>query len=145
MISLFHSDKQKAVTALAHKLKSEEQVNCPLEHLFTPGLYTRKIFIPAGIFIISEIHKTEHPFVISQGIVKVWTEELGTQWLYAPHHGVTKPGTRRCLLTVTDTIWLTFHVTNSRNVEEIKRQIILPWENLPKTKAEEIEETLCSM
>jgi len=98
----------------------------PVVHRFTPGLYIREIFMPAGSVLTSKIHKTEHPFVISKGVVSVWTAEGGTVIMKAPHTGVTKPGTRRVLFVHEDTMWTTFHVGEEENVEEIEDRIIEP-------------------
>jgi len=43
------------------------QVECPLEHFFTPEIYTRKILMPAGSLVVSLKHKTTHPFFILKG------------------------------------------------------------------------------
>lgn len=106
-------------------------VDCPLTHRFTPGLYTREIFMPAGTLITSKIHKTEHPFVILSGVVKVWTEDEGVVELSAGHVGITKPGTRRILYIVSDCRWATFHpLTEAENaaqdVDLIEARIIEP-------------------
>jgi hypothetical protein len=98
----------------------------PVVHRFTPGLYIREIFMPAGSVLTSKIHKTEHPFVISKGVVSVWTVEEGTVTLKAPHTGITQPGTRRVLFVHEDTIWTTFHVGEEESVEEIENRIIEP-------------------
>lgn len=117
------------------------QVECPLLHVFTPkgpdtpaGLYTRQITMPAGSLIVSKIHKTEHPYIISKGRVLVWIDETGWQQLQAPHMGITKPGTRRVLIVLEETVWTTFHVGNETTVEEIEARIIEPrnvFEHLP--------------
>lgn len=96
----------------------------PLVHRFTPGMYIREIFMPAGSVLTSKIHKTEHPYVISKGVVTVWTAEQGAITLSAPHTGITKPGTRRVLFVHEDTIWTTFHVGDETTVEEIEDRII---------------------
>lgn len=88
------------------------QVQMPLNHIFTPGAYCRSIFMPAGTLLTSRIHLTEHPFVISKGVVSVWSNDHGWQTLMASHIGVTKAGTRRVLYIHEDTIWTTFHVTD---------------------------------
>lgn len=93
-------------------------------HIFTPGLYTREIFIPAGTLLTSKIHATQHPFVISKGDVSVWTEATGTVRLKAPHTGITVPGTRRVIFTHEDTIWTTFHVGEEKTVDEFEARII---------------------
>ena len=102
----------------------------PVTHRFTPGLYIREIRMPAGAVITSSIHNTEHPYVVSQGRCLVYREETG-QWeaIQAPHSGITKPGTRRFLIIVTDTVWTTFHVTDKTDVADIESEIMVPYEN----------------
>lgn len=100
-------------------------VSCPVEHRFTPGLYSRQIFMPAGSLITSKIHRTEHQFIVSRGRCRVWNDG---QWIdiEAPYHGITRPGTRRLLVIVEDTVWTTFHVTGKTDVDEIEAEIIEP-------------------
>lgn len=95
-------------TAAAIRAK-EFHVELPLKHRFTPGLYVREIFMPAGTIVVSRIHKTQHPFVISKGECEVWSPGVGWTPLKAPHTGITLPGTQRLLLIHEDTIWTTFH------------------------------------
>ena len=45
----------------------EQLIDLPVTHRFTPGLYSREIFMPKGTFVTSKIHKTEHPLVILSG------------------------------------------------------------------------------
>lgn len=101
-------------------------VECPLNHTFTPGLYMREIFMPAGTLVTSKIHKTEHPFIISKGVVSVWIEGEGVKTFHAPHSGVTKPGTRRVLYVHEDCVWATFHPTTEKDLEKIEAQLIFP-------------------
>ncbi len=103
-------------------------VEMPVRHIFTPGLYTREIFMPAGTVVTSKIHKTRHPYVISQGLVTVRSDS-GLDRLMAPWTGITEPGTKRVIYVEQDTIWTTFHVTEKTDVLEIERDIIEPWVN----------------
>ncbi len=98
---------------------SQVQAECPVTHQFTPGLYIREIFIPAGTLLTSGIHRTEHPFVVSVGIIDVISENEGKVQYVAPHFGITKPNTHRVLYAHTDVVWTTFHPTTKTNVEEI--------------------------
>jgi hypothetical protein len=98
-------------------------VNLPLVHRFTPGMYVREVFMPAGVLVTTPIHLTEHPFTIIQGVVDVYQEGIGVERLTAPYVGITKPGTRRLLLVREDTIWVTFHVTTLTDVKEIEDTI----------------------
>ena len=79
------------------------------KHTFTDGLYTRMIYMPAGHLIISEIHDTQHQWVVLSGKASVWTYENNWRTVQAPDHGITEPGTRRLLLIHEDCAWLTMH------------------------------------
>ena len=133
---------QKMVTQLKHNWEHLPQVDMPLQHRFTPGLYTREIFMPKGTLVISKIHKTEHQYIISKGVVSVWIEGVGTKKLQAPYHGITKPGTRRILFIHEDCIWTTFHATNKTDVNEIEQDVIYNPEtdDVPQVEAEVIQQ-----
>lgn len=107
-----------------------DPVDCPLKHVFTPGLYVRQIFMPKDSLITSKIHKTEHPFIVSKGKVSVSVD--AGEWLLieAPYLGVTKPGTRRVLKVLEDTVWTTIHANpGNENEFEIEDRIIEKHEN----------------
>jgi hypothetical protein len=92
------------------------EVVMPLNHLFTPGLYIRQIFIPAGTLLTSMTHKTEHPFIIVSGTIDVISATERVCYS-GPYMGVTQAGTKRALYAHTDTTWITFH-TNPDNLED---------------------------
>lgn len=98
----------------------------PVVHRFTNGMYIREIYMGAGTEVVSKIHKTEHPFVISKGVVSV--SEDGETWshLSAPYTGITKPGTQRFLVVHEDTIWTTFHLnpTNETSIPKVEDMIV---------------------
>lgn len=100
---------------------AENQIIAPLNHVFTPGLYVREAFLERGSLYTSRIHLTEHPFIISSGIVSVWDDISGWVTYRAPHTGITKPGTRRVLFIHEDTIWSTCHAnpTNETDPDKI--------------------------
>ena len=110
-----------------------EVQDAPVQHIFTEGLYTRQITMSTNQRILSKIHKTNHPFVISKGKCIVWTfteDGVKQQILEAPYTGVTEVGTLRVLQIVDETIWTTFHPNpNNETVEEIEERIIEKREN----------------
>ena len=109
--------------AIEEELVQLPQSRPPLNHIFTPGLYVRECFLPKGHIFTTRIHLTEHPFVISIGVVSIWSEEDGLVTLRAPYTGVTKAGTRRFLYAYEDTIFSTFHVTDKTDPDEVEREI----------------------
>lgn len=100
----------------------EHSVDMPLRHVFTPGLYTREIFIPKGTIATTRTHLVEHPFVLLKGTAYVWTEKDGWQMFVAPYMGITKPGTRRVLYAKEDVVWTTFHATDKTTPDEVVRE-----------------------
>jgi hypothetical protein len=107
--------------------KELPQVECPLEHTFTKGLYTRQITMPAGSAVVSKIHKTQHPYVILEGVVDVYKKgEEKFVRLSAGHIGITEPGTERLLLVHEETVWVTFHPnpTDEQDLEKLEEMII---------------------
>ena len=115
---------------LEAELLKHPAADCPVVHRFAPGMYIREITIPAGVMLTSAIHKTEHPFVLSQGVAYVTTEDGSREILTAPHTGITLPGTRRAIFAESEVIWTTFHATEETEVEKICLAILEPHNNL---------------
>ncbi len=112
-----------ALDLIESEMEKEPQQEVPLRHLFVKGMYVRECYIPKGTLLVTRIHLTEHPFVISMGAVSVWDEADGVVTLQAPHTGITKPGTRRILFAHSDVIWSTFHVTDETDPDVIVKQV----------------------
>jgi len=100
---------------------------CPLKHKFVDGAYVREIYMPAGMLLTSKIHKVKHPFFIMKGDVSVLnSEEGGAVRHKAPYWGITPANTKRILFIHEDTVWITVHITDSQDLEEIEKEIIAP-------------------
>lgn len=99
---------------------------CPLKHSFSPGLYVREIFIPAGMVLTGKLHKHSHPNFLMKGKVKVFTEYEGMQVLEAPLSMISKAGTKRVIETTSDTVWVTVHLnpTNTQDLKELEKIVI---------------------
>ena len=107
-----------------------EMVNMPqaemtTEHLFSPGMYMRKVFRPAGTLIVGKVHKEPHFFLCAMGEIVAWTE-TGMRTLRAGDVIESKPGTKRVTLAVTDAIGITIHRTDETDLNEIETQLIEP-------------------
>lgn len=106
-----------------------KQAECPVVHRFVPGMYIRETTIPAGTVGVSMEHKTEHPFVITKGRVRVYSDNESFVIYEAPYTGITLPGTRRILMAEEETVWTTFHVTNHTDLDSIAKDILAPHDN----------------
>lgn len=101
-----HQRLDRLETALLNQF---QPVECPVTHRFTPGCYSREIFMPAGTLLTSKIHRTRHQYVVISGRASVYIPDVGVRHLEAGHVGITEPGTRRVLYIHEDCRWITFH------------------------------------
>lgn len=109
------------VEQLEYQLSQMPDGFFPTDHLFLPGMYIRKIFMPAGSLLTSMQHKTTHPFVILSGKLRVMDQMEAVEY-EAPFVGVTEAGTKRILYIHEDTTWLTFHA-NPQNITDPDKMV----------------------
>ena len=96
-----------------------------ITHRFSNGVYAREMVIPAGVITVSMVHKVECISTCSAGRIWVWTAGTGEGFnlIEAPYTAVTPPGTRRVGIAEADTVWTTFHATDSEDVDEIEKTL----------------------
>lgn len=123
------------VDAIQVAIGNRPQIDLPLTHRFTPGLYIREMRMPAGTLMVTKIHKSEHPLLLTQGCASFWSEETGVQNIEAPYVGITRPGTRRVWYAHSDCILMTFHPTQLTDPDAIEREIILERPLTPELEA----------
>jgi len=121
-----------------------ELIDVPVEHHFAPGVYMRQMNAKAGTVVVSKMHRTEHMNVLLSGSLTIATEN-GIEYLKAPAVIKSMPGTKRIGYFHEDTSWMTVHPTDSTDLEEIERQVIVPEEEVDRflaslqSKCKEIE------
>lgn len=96
----------------------------PLKHSFAPGMYVRQIFIPKGTILTGKIHRHAHPNFLMSGEVIVVTEERGREHLKAPMSIISAAGTKRAILALEDTVWITVHATEETDLQKIEDYVI---------------------
>lgn len=114
---------QSDILASECKLSADD---CPVTHHFAPGIYCREIHIPAGVVLVGARHRYSHPNTISQGRVQVFTEQEGLVEYQAPLTFVSVAGVKRVILALEDTVWTTYHTTQSTDLADIEREVIIP-------------------
>ncbi len=120
---MMETPEWQELNCIEDEMRTFQQPECPLTHIFTPHLYTRQIFMPKGTRLCSRIHLFEHPYFLLSGVVSVWEKETGWVLMRAPQIGITKPATRRVLFMHTDVLWATCHVTDETDPDTIVRQV----------------------
>lgn len=107
-------------------LKTFPQPSIVTRHYLADGLYAREITIPEDVVLTGAIHFFEHINVISKGHIRVWTEDQGWKDIKAPATIISKPGTKRLGITMSETIWTTFHanVHNEQDISKLEETLV---------------------
>ena len=94
--------------AFEAELKHLPACELPVEHFHIPGVYVRKIFMPAGSVVTSRVHRNDNITLIICGSCVVY--QNGERWHFqAGDVFETKAGTKRALYMVEDCMWATVH------------------------------------
>lgn len=87
-------DMRQQVDALQVELLKMPQVDIVTTHVFTPGVYERKITIPAWTVLTGAEHKTPYRVRLEKGTIAVNTDD-GTKVFTAPIEFLAKAGMQR--------------------------------------------------
>ena len=106
------------ICALQDAMTDLPQIDCPVRHIFAPGLYIREMTIPKGVTAVGAIHKTKHATTISKGRLLLMTDE-GIQEVAAGYTGVSEPGIKRAAYALEDTVMVCYHVTDETDLDKL--------------------------
>ena len=93
-------------------------------HRFAPGVYTREMFVPAGMMITGKIHKTEHISIFLSGRMLV-TDGFGkSKEIVAPMVENALPGVKRAGIALEDVRWITIHPTEETDLDVLEDMLV---------------------
>jgi len=88
-------------------------------HEFAGDLYMRTLVVPAGHFLVTKIHKVDHPYFVMEGEATILTED-GPARMKAPFSGITRAGVQRVAYVHEQVTWTTVHfVGGERDTKKI--------------------------
>lgn len=114
---------REKVKTLESMMKQYEQLDLPVKHHFSQGVYARELLIPKGTLLTGQIHKYAQLNIMSKGDLSVLTED-GVKRVQAPFTIVSPPGTKRIAYAHEDCVWTTIHGTELKDVEKIEEHFI---------------------
>lgn len=114
---------REAIVALEQQLLQCEQADMPVEHYFAKGLYSRALHIPKNCVLTGAIHKEEHINILAKGEITVVTED-GPKRITAPYVMVSRPGTKRAGFAHEDSLWVTVHACEAKDVETAEKLLV---------------------
>lgn len=115
------------VQALQNHLAGLPQVETTVEHLFSPGMYVRRLPIPGGLVVVGKMHRHAHPVMLIKGEATINTDR-GMERIAAPHVWISPPGAKRALITHTDCEFVTVHLNlaDEKDLDVLEADIITP-------------------
>lgn len=114
-------DMRARVERLERILENFPQVDCPVRHHFAPGSYSRAMTVPAGVIATGAVHKTEHwTFVLGHCLL---TTDQGAKEFKGAHAFVSRPGAKRAIHALKETVVVTVHQTEERDLDRLCEQL----------------------
>lgn len=114
---------RQKVNAIEARMRQMDQIEIPVRHYFSQGVYAREIQIPKGALLTGKIHKYQQLNILSKGDISVLTED-GVKRVQAPFTIVSPPGTKRVAIAHEDCVWTTIHGTEETDVDKIEAHFI---------------------
>lgn len=114
-----HLSLRDKVYLIESEMLKHEQVNIPIRHFFSPGVYAREIKIPAGTLLTGRVHLFSQLNILSGGEISVLTHE-GMKRVKAPFTVVSPPGTKRIAYAHTECTWTTILATEETDPDKME-------------------------
>ena len=119
----------------------EMQDLMPVTHKLENGLYTREVFMPAGMLVVSFIHKQNHPSFFMEGEMSLLMDSGEVKRVKAPMVVHTEAGTQRVAVIHEDTRWACVYRTDAKTIEEAEKEVYtMDFRELPESV---IQKKLC--
>jgi quercetin dioxygenase-like cupin family protein len=109
------------VEKLESAMLSQEQVDCPVQHHFAPGIYAREINIPKGTVLIGAVHRTDNLVIVSKGRLQIVTDD-GTREVQAGDTLMVRAGVKNAAVALEDCRWTNI-LHNPGNVTDTSKLV----------------------
>lgn len=116
------SDWRGKLERLDAVLAQVPQVDMPVVHRFSRGVYARELFIPKDTVLTGRIHKYSQINILLKGDISVLTEH-GIKRLQAPMVFESPAGAKRAGYAHEDTVWMTICGTENTDTETLEDEL----------------------
>jgi hypothetical protein len=117
--SIHDLSPRELVHSIELEMLKQPQIELPVRHYFSPGVYARELLIPANTILTGKIHKYPHLCIMSAGDMSVLLDD-GIKRVQAPFTTISPAGTKRIAYAHADTIWTTIHATDETDLDKIE-------------------------
>lgn len=99
------------------------EIDLKIEHIFHPGMYMRKMVLPARHFAHSHKHNFDHFSFVTKGRVQVEVDGETTV-LDGPDCILIRAGKVHTITAMTDTTWYCIHATDETDPDKIDHTLV---------------------
>lgn len=107
--------------AEAHML-TLPQVECPIEHIFGPGIYIRQIFMPKDSIVLGHSHKLESVNMVLKGRLSLL--EGGVRREVAAPYIFTSGLGRKVAYVLEDCVFQNIYATEETDLEKLEEMCV---------------------
>ncbi len=123
MTALTIREFRQKILDLQGTLAKQPQVDLPLLHDFSKGVYLRQILMPKGSLVIGKTHKTEHLNIIMSGSASVLIDGE-VKFIKAPYVFNSGKGIKKILYIHEEMVWATVHVTEEKDMNKLEKLLV---------------------
>lgn len=98
------------------------QVECPVEHIFGPGIYIRQAFMPAGSLVIGHEHKIPSLNMVLTGRLALL--EAGVRREIAAPYVFTSEDGRKIAYVLEDCVFQNIYATEETDLDKLEEMCI---------------------
>ena len=121
--ALSDTSRRGKVESLQAEMLKFPQMELETKHYFADGMYAREVARPAGTLIVGKVHKKEHFYIVTKGRIRVTTDD-GIKEFVAPTILISRPGTKRAVLALEDSVCMTVHRTMKKSLKNVERELV---------------------
>lgn len=122
--------------AVEAMMLEQEQLECPVQHYFGPGIYIREVFLPAGTYVMGHAHKKPTMNILLKGKMAVMVNGEA-RVIEGPYIFNSEPG-RKLAYVMVDCVFQNLHATDETDLDKIE-EIFIDKSDAWKNKQVEIE------
>lgn len=114
---------RQKILDLQTELAEQPQVDLPVLHDFSKGVYCRQILMKKGTLVIGKTHKTEHLNIVMSGSASVLIDGE-VKFIKAPYVFNSGKGIKKVLYIHEEMIWATIHLTDETDLNNLEKLMV---------------------
>jgi hypothetical protein len=122
----------------ARMFECENQIDIPVEHIFSGGVYIRQVTIPKGTLVMGKRHRFSTCNMLLKGTLAVYVEEgKPPMTITAPTVFTSEPFAKKFAYCIEDAVFVNVIPTDLTDPDEIEEKRIIPEQEYIALKGDE--------